>query len=133
MNDLLFLDTHILLWAVLKPEELSPDIKDCIGLAQEHKNLCFCSISLWEIAMLQFKKRIHIYETIQEFLYSITHIAGLSIQDISPEIAAESVLLMDNFHGDPADRLIVATTKVRGATLITRDQNILKWAKSGSY
>ncbi|MBM3580047.1 MAG: type II toxin-antitoxin system VapC family toxin, partial [Alphaproteobacteria bacterium] len=42
-----------------------------------------------------------------------------------------SVLLMDDFHGDPADRIIVATTKMLGATLLTRDKKILDWAKDG--
>lgn len=81
--------------------------------------------------MLKFKRRINIYEPIKDFLHSITDINGLSVKDISPEIAAESIMLMDNFHGDPADRIIAATTKVYGATLITRDQQILDWAKLG--
>ena len=99
--------------------------------AQEDNNLVICSISLWEIAMLNFKKRINIYEPVKDFLKSITNINGLAVQDISSEVAAESVLLMDDFHGDPADRIIVATTKIKGATLITRDQKILDWAKLG--
>ena len=52
-------------------------------------------------------------------------------KDITPEIAAESVSLMDDFHGDPADRIIVATAKCYGATLLTRDQKILSWADLG--
>lgn len=90
-----------------------------------------CSISLWEIAMLRFKKRINIYEPIKEFLESITNINGLTVKDISAEIAAESIQLMDEFHGDPADRIIVATTKAYGATLLTRDQKILTWSNFG--
>jgi len=125
------LDTHVLLWALLQPEELSQEIKDQINLAQENSQLFLSSISLWEIAMLKFKKRINIYEPIKEFLESITNIAGVVIKDISPEIAAESILLMDNFHGDPADRIIVATAKSYGAILLTRDQKILNWADLG--
>ena len=81
--------------------------------------------------MLKFKKRINIYEPIKDFLESITNIHGVSIKDTSPEIAAESILLMDNFHGDPADRIIVATAKCYGATMLTRDQKILTWANLG--
>ncbi|AVP87974.1 Putative toxin of toxin-antitoxin system [Candidatus Phycorickettsia trachydisci] len=58
-------------------------------------------------------------------------VPGLVIKDISPEVAAENVLLTDVFYGDPVDRIIVATTKVYGATLITRDQKILSWADQG--
>ncbi|WP_375319124.1 type II toxin-antitoxin system VapC family toxin [Candidatus Tisiphia endosymbiont of Oplodontha viridula] len=131
MNNPIVLDTHVLLWALLQPKELSEEIKYQINLAQENSQLFLSSISLWEIAMLQFKKRINIYEPIKDFLESITDINGISIKDISPEIAAESILLMDKFHGDPADRIIVATAKCYGATLFTRDQKILTWANLG--
>jgi PIN domain nuclease of toxin-antitoxin system len=81
--------------------------------------------------MLKFKKRINIYEPVKDFLESIANINGLFIKDITPEVAAESVSLMDAFHGDPADRIIVATAKCYGATLLTRDQKILSWANLG--
>lgn len=131
MSNILVLDTHTLLWSLLAPKQLSKEIKQKITLAQETNNLIICSISLWEIAMLSSKKRINIYEPINDFLKSITDIHGLKIQDISPEVAAESVLLMDDFHGDPADRIIVATTRMNGAILLTRDKKILDWAKFG--
>jgi PIN domain nuclease of toxin-antitoxin system len=131
MNNPIVLDTHVLLWALLKSEELSEDAKQQINLAQENSQLLLSSISLWEIAMLKFKKRINIYEPIKDFLESIANINGLFIKDISPEIAAESISLMDDFHGDPADRIIVATAKCYGATLFTRDQKILTWANLG--
>jgi len=125
------LDTHILLWSLIKPEQISRSIKQKITAAQNENKLVICSISLWEIAMLNHKKRINIYEPIKNFLKSISDIDGLSVKDLSPEIASESVLLMDDFHGDPADRIIVATTKMLGATLLTRDKKILDWAKDG--
>ena len=131
MNNPIVLDTHVLLWALLQPEELSENIKQHINLAQDNSQLFLSSISLWEIAMLKFKKRINIYEPIKDFLESIANINGLFIKDITPEIAAESVSLMDDFHGDPADRIIVATAKCYGATLLTRDQKILNWANLG--
>src|SRR3989338_10666977 len=81
--------------------------------------------------MLVEKKRINVYEPLKDFLKSITTIDGLRIKEITAEVAAESMMLMDDFHGDPADRLIVATTKIQGATLLTRDKSILNWAKKG--
>ena len=131
MNTPLVVDTHILVWLLLQPEELSENIKRHIALAQENNQLLISSISLWEIAMLNLKKRINIYEPIKDFLESIVNIKGILIKDLTPEIAAESILLPDNFHEDPADRIIVATTKVCSATLITRDHEILTWAHLG--
>lgn len=130
-NNMIVLDTHVLLWSLLCPEELSEEVRGVICSAQHDGKLIVCSISLWEIAMLKFKKRINIYQPVKDFLAAITNVPGLVVKDISSEVAAESVLLTGEFHGDPADRIIVATTKVYGATLITRDQKILSWAEQG--
>jgi PIN domain nuclease of toxin-antitoxin system len=131
MKNLVILDTHVLLWSVLEPEELDKKIKSEISEAQKNNLLAICSISLWEIAMLNFKKRLNIFGSVKNFLEKITRINGLRIIEITPEIAAESVMLVDNFHGDPADRIIVASTKIKSATLLTRDKKILRWAKAG--
>lgn len=48
---------------------------------------------------------------------------------ITPEIAALSVAL--GLHGDPADRIIAATARAFGQTLITRDGELLPYAKAG--
>lgn len=94
--------------------------------------LLISSISLWEIAMLVHKKKISVFGRVVDFLTEIENIEGIQIIQIDSKIAAESVTLADNFHGDPVDRIIVATTKVYSAHLITRDQEIIQWAKNGT-
>ena len=47
-------------------------------------------------------------------------------RSISPAVAAEVASLPDSFHGDPADRIIVATARVHDATLLTRDERIIQ-------
>jgi len=132
-NNTIILDIHVLLWSLLSPEELSEEVRGVISYAQKEGKLIVCSISLWEIAMLKFKKRINIYHPVKDFLAAITNVPGLLVKDISSQIAAESVLLTDEFHGGPTDRIIVATTKVYGATLITSDQKILILVRAGGY
>ena len=131
-NNPIILDTHTLLWTLIEPDQLNKTVSTVIQEALDSNNLIIASISLWEIAMLKMKKRIKVYEPIKDFLQTIEKIPGLQIQDISASVAAESTLLLDNFHGDPADRLIVASTIVNSATLVTRDEKILEWAKHGS-
>jgi len=128
----ILLDTHVIIWSLLKPEELSVDIKKIIESAQGDNRLLISSISLWEIAMLKSKKRINIYEPLKDFLQAITDIDGIKVIDILPDIAADSVSLADDFHGDPADRIIAATAINAGAVLLTRDQQILSWAEMGN-
>lgn len=50
---------------------------------------------------------------------------------LRPEIAVEACNLPGRFHKDPADRMIVATARIAGATLITRDDRILDYARQG--
>lgn len=45
---------------------------------------------------------------------------------ISPAVAAEVAALPDSFHRDPADRILVATARIRGATLLTCDERIIR-------
>lgn len=132
MSNCVILDTHVLLWSLLKPEELTEETKSKVEQAQKNQNLLVSAISLWEIAMLSHKKRIHIFEPIKNFLSSIEEMSGINICEISAEVAAESVLLQNNFHGDPADRIIISTARVYSATLLTRDKQILQWSEYGS-
>ena len=53
----------------------------------------------------------------------------ISLAPITPEITIESSRLPGKFHGDPADRIIVATARILGAALITRDKNIISYSR----
>jgi PIN domain nuclease of toxin-antitoxin system len=83
-------------------------------------------ISLWEIATLASLGRIEVSIPIREWLENacaepLVHRCG-----ISPAIAAEVAALPDSFHRDPADRILVATARVLGATLLTQDRRIVE-------
>ena len=53
----------------------------------------------------------------------------LSIFPLTPEIAADSVRLGDNFPGDSADQMIAATARHHGLKLLTSDERIRKSGK----
>ncbi len=129
MNKIL-LDTHIILFSFMRATELKEKTKSIIEEYQQNNAMLISSISLWEIAMLASKNRINIYRPINDFLKYIIQSEGIEVINISPDIASESVLL-DNFHKDPSDRIIVATTRVTSSTLMTRDKEIIKWASLG--
>jgi PIN domain nuclease of toxin-antitoxin system len=130
-NNKIVLDTHILIWSLLTPDNLANETKQIISEAQNNNNLFISSISLWEIAMLIERKRISLYERSSNFLNSITNIDGLNIIQINANIATESVALPGNFSSDPADCIIIASTRELAGTLITRDNKIIEWAQQG--
>jgi len=131
VNEKIVLDTHILVWSLLEPDNIAKKIKEQIASAQSVSSLYISSITLWEIAMLIQKKRISVFERTSDFLKYISRIEGLSVIEISAEIAAESVMLPGAFSSDPADCIIIASTRGIAGSLITRDQKIIEWANQG--
>ena len=54
-------------------------------------------------------------------------VPGVSLVPLPVEAALESSDLPGRFHGDAADRLLVATARHLGATLVTADEKILAY------
>jgi PIN domain nuclease of toxin-antitoxin system len=56
---------------------------------------------------------------------------GVRLIALSPDIALQSTRLPGACHGDPADRMLVATARCEGCVLVTRDQRILDYGGQG--
>ena len=82
-------------------------------------------ISLWEVATLHSLGRIRLAVPLREWLDKAAAPPLVQRHGISPAIAAEVAALPDSFHRDPADRILVATARVLGATLLTQDRRII--------
>ena len=82
-------------------------------------------IILWEVAMLHGLGRIHLTIPLREWIEKAVAPPLVRRQGISPAIASELASLPDSFHRDPADRILVATARVLGMILLTRDRRIV--------
>ena len=124
MNDLL-LDTHIWIWiSIEKKSALSKRAK---GIIQKAAQKWISAISCWELAKLVEKGRISFsIPTLTWTMRSLKE-RGIHVADLSPEIAVESTKLK-GFHKDPADQIIVATSRVLGIPLMTSDRRILDFS-----
>lgn len=120
---MLVLDTCVLLFDALAPVRLTKAARLALDAADPQGGLSCSDISLWEIAMLIERGRLDPGAPTLEFLRALRAARGLQVLPISPEIAARSATLP--LHGDPADRLIAATTVVHGAKLVTSDRQLL--------
>ncbi len=119
------LDTHVLVWWLTSDPQLSRKQREVLGAAKPSEPLLVSEISLWEIAMLHSRGRIEIDLPLREWLERATAPPLVQRIGISPAAAAEVAVLPSEFPGDPADRIIVATARVQGATLLTQDKRIL--------
>jgi PIN domain nuclease of toxin-antitoxin system len=127
----LLLDTHIWLWVVAGSTELSASARQAIDKAGAQGALRIAAISLWEIALLASRGRIVLGKSISLWLDEALAEPGPAIEPLNQQVAIESYALPEVFHPDPADRVIVATARVTGAVLMTRDRQILNYAARG--
>ena len=121
---MILLDTCAVIWDALDPERLSRKAKSAIARSEDE--LIICDISLWEIAMLIEKRRLVIAEPAGGFLKLVLRARNFFVQEITPEIAELSATLDASLGGDPADRLIAATSMVLNAPVITADARLLQ-------
>ena len=121
---MILLDTHVLLWQENGDRRLGIRARRAIeGVLQERK-AAVSSISFWEIGMRIQKGRL-------EFLLDLDAWRGELLNQGLIEIPVDGVIatragLLADMHGDPADRLIVATA-LQGYQLVTADRRILDW------
>ena len=118
------LDTHVLLWLTLASDRLGKDVLARIEEARSERQVYVSSITFWEVAMLVRKRRIEIMDTV-EVLRSRVISNALQEIPVDGKIAIRSANL-ENFHNDPADRIITATA-LDGYKLVTADRRILAW------
>ena len=119
------LDTHVLIWWLDDHDRLSHAQREVVSTAGAESPLVVSDISLWEVAMLHGLGRLHLTIPLREWLEKAVAPPLVRRQGISPAIASELASLPDSFHRDPADRILVATARVLGMTLLTRDRRIV--------
>jgi PIN domain nuclease of toxin-antitoxin system len=127
----LLLDTHVWLWEVFATGQLSTTIRAEIGGAAQRRRLRLSVISIWEISLLASHGKIELRPPVMPWITEAERRSGIVFEPLSPEIAVEAGELPGGFRSDPADLIIVATARITGATLMTRDRRILAYAKAG--
>jgi len=112
------LDTHAWVW-------MCAGDKRARALVNFSGRAIVSAISVWEVAMLAEKERLILKPNVDRWIEANLE-PPVELEPIHPSICIESCRLPD-FHGDPADRLIVATALTLGLPLITADVKIHEW------
>lgn len=120
----MLLDTHVLVWLDEGSDKLGKQARHAIETAFETDSLAVCAISFWELAMLQQRGRIAL-PPIRAWREELLDM-GLREIAVDGEIGLAAAELQD-FHPDPADRLIVAAAMAHDAVLVSADARILEW------
>jgi PIN domain nuclease of toxin-antitoxin system len=129
-GNLLLLDTHCWLWAQLGLiQRLSRAALEAIRSAESEGNLRISVISIWELAMLEQRGRVALPMNVRTWVDQALSKPGIAVAQLTPEIMIESVHLPGEMHGDPADRMLVATARVQGATLLSKDEQLIRYSR----
>ena len=124
----MILDTNACIWLIDGNSRLGPQALSKIVDALADNTAAFSAISIWEIAMLLQKGRL---DTIRTTPRTATQWRQALLAHGCQEIPVDGAIAahageLDDLHGDPADRIIIATA-LTGHQLITADALILNW------
>jgi PIN domain nuclease of toxin-antitoxin system len=130
---LLLLDTHTLVWAINEMPKLGNGAKQAIRVAGDEGRVLVSAITPWEIALLVSKGRLTLEADVMDWVRNALAIPGVTLVPLDPEIAVASARLPWVMHADLADRILVATARHLGATLVTADGALLEFARQGHF
>jgi PIN domain nuclease of toxin-antitoxin system len=118
-ESLIVLDTHVLVWWVSGTHRLSVRAKRSIDREVKRGPVILSTISVLEIATAVRRERLTLGVSLHVWLADLMTLPELGFEPVSVAIAEMAGAMRDAMHGDPADRIIVATAKLIGAKLVT--------------
>ena len=119
------LDTHALLWALTDDERLSSRAREILGDPRAVVHVS--AATAWEISLKVARGRLEIpfpADRLLEIVTGALRLTPLPI-DFSHALAAGA---LPPIHRDPIDRLLVAQAQALGATIVTGDRQIARYA-----
>lgn len=127
----LLLDTHAAIW-ITEDQPLAKGAVEAIDAAYRAGGTVFISaITAWEVGLLVSRNRLSLVARPERWFQRLLAIQGVRLAELSPDILVASSFLPGTPPRDPADRIILATARDLGATLITRDRLLLKYGEDG--
>ena len=127
----LLLDTCALIFLTEKVR-LAPAAVETLRAAGEGDGSTYISpISAWEIGMLAARGRLQLLIRPERWFSKLFDAPGVRLADLSPDLLIASSYLPGKPPNDPTDRIIAATARELGATLVTRDGALLRYGEQG--
>ena len=124
---MIVLDTHVLIWWIENPAQLSPKARRAIAKDSLENGIIVSSVSALEIATLVRRNRLHLAVSVDLWLANVQRLPELHFEPVTAEMAQIAGSIGDGLHGDPVDRLIAATAVVLNAPLVTADTKLREY------
>lgn len=126
----LLLDTCTALWIVA--DEMSKTAERALAKTRDAGLPVYVSpITAWEIGVSAKKGRFRSPYSPQRWLEILMAAPDTILAELTADILLESSFLPGVLNDDPADRIIAATARAYGFTVMTRDSGLLDYAAQG--
>lgn len=127
----LLLDTCALIW-LTGNHPVSAASAQALARAQgSGARVNISPISAWEIGLLVERGRLALAAEPRRWLEAVLARPGVSLAPLTPHILLDSSFLPGAPPPDPADRIMLATARAEGLTILTRDRRMLTYAAAG--
>jgi PIN domain nuclease of toxin-antitoxin system len=123
----ILVDTHVLLHALAGSSILTEEFHKVFEHARKTHGVLISAMSFWEVGMLVERKRIELDCDVGDWATQVLEKPGMQLSALTPRIAIQSSRLPGTVHGDPVDRMLIATAYEENAVLVTRDRKILEY------
>lgn len=131
MDAPLLLDTCAVIW-IAEDQAISGTAALALDQAHAADQFVYVSpITAWEIGLLVARGRLTSIIKPQLWFERVLDVAKIRLADMSPDLLISSSFLPGEPPRDPADRIIAATAREFGYTLVTRDRLLLAYAEQG--
>jgi len=120
------LDTHVWVWWLLPDSPLSARERRALDDIAADKGILLPAICQWEAQMLHSKGRIDLPVPFATWLRRAAGTDMLTVLSLNADVVIAVDDLPGTFHGDPADRIIVASARAHDLPLATHDEAIRK-------
>lgn len=121
---MIVLDTHVFVWWLMQSPKLSAGAKRELRRATRLRPIVVSAVSIFEIATVVRRGRLQLGTTVGLWLDAARSLPELHVEPVTDQIARLAGGLADPFHGDAADRIIVATAMTLQAKLVTADDRL---------
>ena len=116
---MILLDTHAWVWWCIKSPRLSRRALAAIDATSE---IGVAAITCWEVAMLVEHGRLTLDRDVALWVTQALALPRTTLVPLSSDVAVAAGSFGDGLHGDPADRMIVASALSLKAPLVTKDR-----------
>jgi PIN domain nuclease of toxin-antitoxin system len=127
----ILLDTHIALWLESGDNHLRPNTLQLIeDIWRSGGTVLLSAVSVWEIAQLVYRGRIELIRSLDDWVERFLDRPGVDVVPLTHRSASQAYRLDGLEHGDPADRLLIATAIERNCPLATYDSRIVRFGET---